>query len=247
MQILESLFLGVLQGLTEWLPISSSGHLVITQEYLNIQAPLFFDILLHLATILVILIFFRKEILQIFKEFPNYKSSHGKLGWYIIIATIPIALVGYLFNNQISSLFTNTKAVGISLLITGLLLILTKFSQGKKEISLKDSIIIGLSQALAIIPGISRSGATISTGLLLGLDKKQLIIFSFLLVIPAIIGATILEFNPSSFEITYIYGFIASFIIGYITLKLLTILIEKNYFHYFAYYCWLVGILLLIY
>src|SRR3989339_395526 len=223
MQILESLFLGVLQGLTEWLPISSSGHLVIAQEYLNIQAPLFFDILLHIATILVILIFFRKEILQIFKEFPNYKSSHGKLGWYIIIATIPIALVGYLFNNQISSLFTNTKAVGISLLITGLLLILTKFSQGKKEISLKDSIIIGLSQALAIIPGISRSGATIST--------------SFLLVIPAIIGATILEFNPSSFEITYIYGFIASFIIGYITLKLLTILIEKNYFHYFAYYC----------
>ena len=180
MQILESLFLGVLQGLTEWLPISSSGHLVIAQEYLNIQAPLFFDILLHLATILVILIFFRKEILQIFKEFPNYKSSHGKLGWYIIIATIPIALVGYLFNNQISSLFTNTKAVGISLLITGLLLILTKFSQGKKEISLKDSIIIGLSQALAIIPGISRSGATISTGLLLGLDKKQLITFSFL-------------------------------------------------------------------
>jgi len=247
MQILESIFLGILQGLTEWLPISSSGHLVISQQYLNIKAPLLFDILLHLATILVIILFFRKEILQIFKEFPNYKKPYGKLGYLIIFGTIPIALVGYFFNNQISSLFSNTKAVGIALLITGIILMLTKFSHGKKELKLKDSIIIGFAQALAIIPGISRSGTTISIGLLLGLEKKQLITFSFLLVIPAIIGATILEYDPSTFEAVYIYGFIAAFIIGYISLKLLIILIEKNHFHYFAYYCWLVGILLLMF
>lgn len=247
MQILESLLLGTLQGLTEWLPISSSGHLVIAQELLNIQAPILFDILLHLATVLVIIIFFRKEILQILKEFPDYNKPHGKLGYYIIISTIPIALVGYFFQDQITLLFSNLKAVGISLLFTGLLLTLTKFSQVKRNLTLKDSIIIGLSQALAILPGISRSGSTISTGLLLGLDKKQIIIFSFLLVIPAIIGATILEYRTSTLEISYLYGFIASFIIGYLTLKLLILIIEKNYFHYFAYYCFILGTLLLIF
>ncbi len=247
MEVIESLFLGVLQGITEWLPISSSGHLVLAQELLNIQAPIFFDVLLHLATVLVIVIFFRNEILQILKEFPSYKKPYGKLGYYIIIGTIPIALVGFFLQSQITLLFSNLKAVGVSLLFTGLLLILTKSSSGKRNIGLKDSIIVGLSQALAILPGLSRSGATISTGLLLGLDKKQVITFSFLLVIPAIIGATILEYSPGTFEISYLYGFIASFVVGYITLKLLTLILEKNYFHYFAYYCWLLGILLLIY
>lgn len=246
MQITESIFLGILQGITEWLPISSSGHLVLAQELLNIQAPIFFDALLHLATVLVIMIFFRKEIIQILKEFPDYKKPYGKMGYYIIVGTIPIALVGYFFQDLIISLFSNLKAVGISLLFTGLLLLLTKFSDGKRNIELKDSIIIGLSQALAILPGLSRSGATISTGLLLGLDKKQTTTFSFLLVIPAIIGATILEYSPATLETSYLYGFIASFIIGYITLKLLTFIIEKDYFHYFAYYCFILGILLLI-
>lgn len=247
MQITESIFLGILQGITEWFPISSSGHLVIVQELLNIEAPIFFDVLLHLATVLVIIIFFRKEILQILKEFPNYKKPYGKLGYYILIGTIPIGLVGFFFQDYITSLFSNLKAVGVSLVFTGLLLFLTKFSEGKRNLELKDSIIIGLSQALAILPGLSRSGATISSGMLLGLEKKQLVTFSFLLVIPAIIGATILEFNTASIEISYLYGFIASFIVGYITLKLLTIIIEKDYFHYFAYYCLILGILLLIF
>ena len=147
-----------------------------------------------------------KEIIQIIKEFPDYKKPYGKLGYYIIIGTIPIAIIGYFFNDQISSLFSNLKAVGIALLFTGILLLLTRFSEGKRELKIIDSIIIGFSQALAIIPGLSRSGATISTGLLLGLDKKQVTTFSFLLVIPAIIGATILEYSPTIFEISYRAG-----------------------------------------
>tara|TARA_Y100000310_G_scaffold345434_1_gene464985 strand:- start:4645 stop:5388 length:744 start_codon:yes stop_codon:yes gene_type:complete len=246
MNILESILLGVVQGITEWLPISSSGHLVIFQQFLNLEVPLFFDILLHFATLIVILIVFHKDIIKILKEFPSTKKPNGKLGWYIIIGSVPIALTGFFLRDQIAGLFTSIKAVAIALLFTSLLLFLSERFPGKRKLKWYDSIVIGISQALALIPGISRSGSTISTGLLLGLEKRQVATFSFLLVIPAILGATILEFSISSIEFNYIYGFLTAIIVGYASLKLLLRLIVKNKFHYFGWYCLVLGILLLI-
>jgi undecaprenyl-diphosphatase len=246
MNILESILLGIIQGITEWLPVSSSGHLVIFQQFLNIEVPLLFDILLHFATLIVIIAVFHKDILKILKAFPSTKTTDGKLGWYIIIGSIPIGLTGFLLKDTIASLFTNIKAVGIALLFTALLLFISEKYPGKRNMKWYDSIIIGISQALALIPGISRSGSTISTGLLLGLEKRQVATFSFLLVIPAILGATILEFSPSSLEFNYIYGFIATIVVGYLSLKWLLKLIINNKFSYFSIYCFIVGTILLI-
>ncbi len=246
MNILESILLGVIQGITEWLPISSSGHLVIFQQFLNLEVPLLFDILLHFATMIVILIVFHKDIIKIIKQFPSTKKPYGKMGWYIIIGSVPIGLAGFLLKDQIVSLFISLKAVGIALLFTSLLLFISGMFPSKREIKWYDSIVIGISQALALVPGISRSGATISTGLLLGLEKKQVATFSFLLVIPAIIGATILEFSVSTIEFNYIYGFLTAIIVGYFSLKLLIKIIVNNKFHYFGWYCLILGILLMI-
>jgi len=246
MNILQSIFLGIIQGITEWLPISSSGHLVIFQTLFNIEVPILFDILLHFATLIVILVVFRKEIINILKAFPNYKTPDGKLGWYIIIGTIPIGLAGFFLNDTIESLFTSLKAVAIALIITSIILFLSEKFPGRRKMNWYDSIIIGISQAVALVPGISRSGSTISTGLILGLEKKQVATFSFLLVIPAIIGATILEFSPSNLEFNYIYGIITAIIVGYFSLKWLLKIIVNNKFHYFGFYCLILGIILLI-
>lgn len=246
MNILESILLGVIQGITEWLPISSSGHLVIFQQFMNLEVPLFFDILLHFATLIVIFIVFWKDIVKILKAFPSYTNPYGKMGWYIIIGSIPIGLAGFFLRDWIAGLFTSIKAVGFALLFTALLLFLSERFQNKRKLKWYDSIIIGLAQAIALIPGVSRSGATISTGMMLGLEKKQVATFSFLLVIPAIIGATILEFSVSAFEFNYIYGFVAAIVVGYFALKWLLKLIVKNKFHYFGWYCLIIGLLLLI-
>jgi undecaprenyl-diphosphatase len=236
MQILQSILLGILQGVTEWLPISSSGHLAIAQHFFSIQTPLFFDILLHLATVLVIIIFFRKEIIKISPQTLTY----------LTIATIPIAIIGYFFQTEIEALFTNITAIAISFIIFSLFLFLSEKYPKENKITWKESIIIGLSQALAIIPGISRSGSTISTGLLLGIKKEDAITFSFLLAIPAILGATILHLPQATFEISYLFGFFIAIIASYFTLFLLTKIIKNNKFHYFGYYCLTLGIILLL-
>ena len=246
MNILESIFLGIIQGITEWLPISSSGHLVIFQQFMNLEVPLFFDVLLHFATLIVIFIVFWKDIVKILKAFPSYTTPYGKMGWYIIIGSIPIGLVGFFLRDWVAGLFTSVKAVGFALLFTALLLFFSERFPGKRKLRWYDSIIIGLVQAVALIPGVSRSGTTISTGMMLGLEKKQVATFSFLLVIPAIIGATILEFSVSAFEFNYIFGFLAAIVVGYLSLKWLLKLIVKNKFHYFGWYCLVLGLLLLI-
>jgi len=246
MNILESILLGIVQGITEWLPVSSSGHLVIFQHFLNLEVPLFFDILLHFATLIVILAVFHKDILKILKAFPSIKTSDGKLGWYIIIGSIPIALTGFLLKDTIANLFTNIKAVGVALLFTVFLLFISEKFPGKRNMKWYDSIIIGISQALALVPGISRSGSTISTGLLLGLNKRQVATFSFLLVIPAILGATILEFSYATLEFNYIFGFLTAIVVGYFSLKWLLKIIINNKFSYFSIYCFILGVILLI-
>jgi len=251
MNLFQAIFLGIVQGLTEWLPISSSGHLVIFQQIFKIEAPLIFDIILHFGTLVAVLIFFRKDIWNIFLDITkqNFQSQNIKLLKFIIIGTMPIALTGYFLHDFFASLFSNLLFIGISLIFTGIILYLTKFSKEKKQMDIKDSVLIGLSQALALVPGISRSGSTISVGLLRGVDKESVYKFSFLLSIPAIIGANILGMkngmaeNIISFEM--IFGMVVAGLVGYFSLKFLYNILKKEKLYMFSYYCWFVGILIL--
>jgi len=250
---LEALLLGFAQGLTEWIPVSSSGHLALIQMYLGLNVPILFDILLHVATLLVLFIFFRREIFEILKAFFKWdiKSSYFRLGVFIIIGTIGTGIIALLFKDLFESYFTNKTAVGVSLIITGAILLATKFfNDANLKLNWWKSFAIGIMQGFALIPGISRSGATISVGKFLGLSGEDSARFSFLLVIPAILGAFVLDFgdisllNGSLFPI--IFGMIISFIVGYITLKWLVKIIKAKKFWWFSVYCFVVGVIVLV-
>ena len=248
MELFQIIILSIVQGITEWLPVSSSGHLVLFQEFFNMEIPIYFDILLHFATLIVIFLVFYKDIIKIIKALIklDFKDEYGKLALYLIIGSIPTAIMGLVFKDFFLSLFTNTKVVGVGLLTTALFLISTKFFEGKKKLSPFPAIIVGIAQGLAIIPGISRSGSTISTSLLLGIRKELAVKFSFLLSVPAIIGATILEYTPTAITKEALLGVILTTIVGYISLKLTIKLVLNKKFHYFSIYCFILGILLII-
>ncbi len=248
MNLIYAAILGVIQGITEWLPVSSSGHLVIFQEFFGIEQPLFFDIMLHFASILVIFAFFHKEIIKLF----DFSRESMKKLMRIAVATVPIGLVGIFFKDTIENLFSSILFVGIALMITGLFLYMTKFANSRKDsIGLFDSIIIGLAQAVAILPGISRSGSTITAGVLLGNKREEAAKFSFLLAVPAILGASIVglysNFN-SLVDMQWsfvIIGMIFSFLTGLLSINLLMKMINKGKLYYFSYYCIIVGAIII--
>ena len=247
MNYLQAILLGIIQGVTEWLPISSSAHLVIAQKLLNLEQSLSLNLYLHIGTLLVIFLVFYKDIYKIIKAFFTFKFStfHGKLSLFIILGSIPTALIGYYFHNIFLSFFNNLKAIAYALLITSGLLYFSQFEK-TKNLNWFHSILIGAIQGFSLIPGISRSGSTISLGLLLGVNKNQIMKFSFLLAIPAVIGAAFYELKPVEINSFIIVSFFTSLIIGYISLRLLLKIIKKGKFHYFSYYCLLLAILLLI-
>ncbi|MCF0159305.1 MAG: undecaprenyl-diphosphate phosphatase, partial [Bacteroidaceae bacterium] len=198
MNEIQALLLGLLQGFTEYLPVSSSGHLQIGQMLLgvNLEGGLTFDIVVHVATVLSTLVILWKEILWIFKGLFKFQwNMETKYTLNIIISMIPIGIVGLFFKDQVEALFQGTLVVGICLLITSILLSLTHYYQPKEKenISKVDAFVIGLAQACAVLPGLSRSGSTIATGLLLGNSRKSLAQFSFLMVIPPILGEALLD------------------------------------------------------
>ena len=249
MDILSAIILGIVQGITEWLPISSSGHLVIFQELFNMEVPVFFDIMLHFATLLVIFIVFWKDIVKVIRSWIYWrKDEYFKLGLFVIIGSVFTAFIGFVFKDFILSFFSSLKIVGIALICTGVFLFLTKFINGKRKLKWYDAVLIGLMQGLALVPGVSRSGSTIGTGMLLGVDREKVARFSFLLVIPAIIGATVLEFD-SSFVIgswlSVLVGMVVSIVVGYVSLKLLLSIVLRNKFWIFSFYCVILGIVLL--
>lgn len=250
--LLEAIFLGVIQGLTEWLPISSSGHLVIVQEFLGINVPLLFDIILHLGTVIVIFIFFWKDIINISRAIIkfDFKSPEGLYGISIIIGSIPIAVSGIILYDFIESLFSNLVITGFALLITGSLLYISKYGYSKKNLNIFESIIIGIAQAIALIPGISRSGFTISFGMLRGVKREEAFRFSFLLATPAILGATLYDIlRVVNYEINtpaLMAGFLVAMIVGYFSLKLISRIILEGRFHYFSIYCWIAGVIIII-
>ena len=256
MNEIDAIILGVIQGLTEFLPVSSSGHLEITRELLDTnQLPsdnLLMTSVLHFATALSTILVFRKDIYNLIKGLFDKENKPSKS--YIIkilIAIVPAGLVGFLLSDEIEFLFSgNMTLVGIMLIITGTLLFLTKILKTKNfKISSLHALIIGLSQAFAVIPGISRSGATICTSLFLGNNKSEAAKFSFLIVIPVIFGAILKDvlsgdiFDNEIKISILIIGFISSFLTGVLACKLMLKIVANNNLIYFSFYCFVLGII----
>ena len=247
MNIIDIFILGILQGITEFLPVSSSGHLVLAQYMLGIESPgNTLEILFHIGTLFSVFYVFNKDIKSIVTSL-NERTTQ-KLVIYIIIATIPAVIVGLIFKGHIINLFSSIVPVGYALLSTGAILTLSiNFKNKNKSLSYLYSLLIGLAQAVAIIPGISRSGTTISISMLLGIPPKEAARFSFLLSIPVIIGAGLLGFlELESYGLLtpkfIITGILTSFIVGTLSLKTLLKILEVGRFHFFGVYCVIAGI-----
>lgn len=256
MNEIDAIILGVIQGLTEFLPVSSSGHLEITRELLDTnQLPsdnLLMTSVLHFATALSTILVFRKDIYDLIKGlFDKENKTSKSYVIKILIAIVPAGLVGFLLSDEIEFLFSgNMILVGIMLIITGTLLFLTKILKTKNfKISGVHALIIGLSQAFAVIPGISRSGATICTSLFLGNNKSEAAKFSFLIVIPVIFGAILKDvlsgniFDNEMKISILIIGFISSFLTGVLACKLMLKIVANNNLIYFSFYCFVLGII----
>lgn len=258
METFKAIILGLIQGISEFLPISSSGHLKLGEAILNtpIEENLMFTVLVHGATVLSTLVIFRKDILSILKNITKFEwNNDTKYTVQIIVSMIPIAIVGLFFKDTVETIFENQNItfIGLMLLITALLLFFAwKNKGGNKAISYTSAFIIGIAQAIAVIPGISRSGATISTALLLKIDRKQATRFSFLMVIIPILGENTLELLKGNFSAasaptsSLIAGFLAAFIVGLFACKFMIKIVSQGRLHYFAIYCAIVGILSIV-
>jgi undecaprenyl-diphosphatase len=267
MNILQTILLGIIQGLTEFLPVSSSGHLVIFQNLLGLKEPeLLLDTTLHLGTLLAVCIYFRSDlgnmVLGIWKFLFHGKApesreethrAYAALTWWVLIGTIPTGLMGFFFRRPFESLFGSVSLVAVMLLVTGTVVGLTRFKPGNpvkgRPFGYLVSLAIGTAQGLAIIPGISRSGATIACGLFLGLKRETAGRFSFLLSIPAIVGAMLLQLKDARISTIDLFplvcGFCSSAVVGLLALKVLMGMVRKGHLAYFAPYCWALGLLVL--
>ena len=257
MNWIEALILGIVQGLTEFLPVSSSGHLVIGKELLGVQvnpdAETTFEVLVHCATVLSTIFVFRNDIWKLLQGFFKFKNNEETQ--YILkicVSIIPVMILGLFFKDEVKAVFSEgVVLVGAMLLVTAILLSLTHFVRFRqqKEISYLDALIIGVSQAIAVLPGLSRSGATISTGLLLGNKKADVARFSFLMVLVPILGETFLgvldgDFSPKISGIpmsAMIVGFLAAFVTGFLACKAMIAIVKRSKLVYFAIYCAIVG------
>ena len=280
MDELQALLLGLIQGLTEYLPVSSSGHLTIGSHLFGLadgESNLAFTVAVHVATVLSTLVILWKEISWLVKGLLKYNDTNRenitgesalarinpeqKYMLNILVSMIPVGIVGVFFKDYVEEIFgSGLVIVGAMLLLTALLLTLSYYLKPKQktEISIKDAFIIGLAQAIAVMPGLSRSGSTIATGLILGNDKAKLAQFSFLMVIPPILGEALLDaykMMKEGFESVFsqisvtalVIGFIASFISGCIACKWMINIVKKGKLIYFAVYCAIVGIALLVF
>jgi undecaprenyl-diphosphatase len=244
MNLYQSIFLGMIQGLTEFLPVSSSGHLVIAQALIpNFTQPgVLFDVVLHAGTLFSVIIFFRKKLLGLDRQYIKL----------LLVGTIPAVILGFLFKDFFESLFSVVKLVGVTLILTAALNYFTdKFDTPKSDISPADSLFIGIFQAFAIVPGISRSGSTIFAGTKKGIARKSAAEFSFLLSLPAVFGANLLEIvSLDSFSdvkaTPYILGFIAAFFSGLFAIKLVFQSLSEKKFKIFSAYCLILGLITLL-
>ncbi len=239
-ELLASVIIAIVQGITEWLPVSSSGHLVIAERILNYKGGMTFDVALHFGTLMAVFVYFGKDIVDIVRDLitGKFKTENGKLGVYIIIATIPAAIAGFLLKSIFEEVFQSLFITALGFAITGIFLLIASFPKKRKILDAKKSLTIGLAQIASLTPGISRSGTTIGTGYLLGLEEKQAVKFSFLISIPMILGANILVIGNQSLPSELVWATLVSFIVGLITIHLLygKILVKRENLKWFALY-----------
>jgi undecaprenyl-diphosphatase len=281
MGFFEAMFLAVVQGATEFLPISSSGHLVLGQTFLGISEPqLLFDIVLHVGTLLAVVVFYRDSIRDIVVDSVQgarktlqtrnprtfFEGEGARVAALVVLATIPTGVLGLLLERWLDPeggerVITASVVCGI-LIVNGFILITHRWLRERDvrhqglltvwNLTVAGALLVGLAQGVAVLPGISRSGTTITAALLLGVTRTQAARFSFLLSIPAILGALVLEFDLDAFLgstdnlVVFIMGALVAAVVGYLCLRLLVILLERAQFHHFAWYCWAIGIVGLI-
>jgi len=254
MSVIEAIILGIIQGLTEFLPVSSSGHLELAKVILGDNSvpeeSMLMTVVLHGATALSTIVVFRKDIVDLLKGLFQFKNNDEfKFSLNILLSMIPAGAVGVLLDEEIEAFFGGkVMLVGSMLLVTAILLIFAdKAKNTEKKVGIKEAIIIGISQAIAILPGVSRSGATISTSVLLGIDREKAARFSFLMVVPLILGKMAKDILDGAFNsidgslINYGVGFLAAFVTGILACTWMIKLVKKSKLSYFAYYCLIVG------
>lgn len=260
MDILQAVVLGIIQGLTEFLPVSSSGHLELAKalfgDHSMPEESMLMTVLLHAATALSTIVVYRKEIAEIFTGLFAFKNNDEfQFSLKIVLSMIPAAVIGVLFDEEIEQLFSGQiLLVGAMLAVTGLLLFLAdRAKRTDKDVTLGSAVVIGIAQAIAILPGISRSGATISTAVLLGIDKTKSARFSFLMVVPLILGKMAKDVLDGAFDTAMSTsmlplgaGFIAAFITGLLACTWMIKLVQKSQLRFFSYYCFAVGIISII-
>lgn len=254
-EILQALILGIVQGLTELLPISSSAHLNLIPWVFNWEIPASYDVALHCGTLLAIVIFFFKDWLNLIKGGFNQivkkeKTQEGKMFWYLVIATIPGGIIGFLLDHFIGDKIAQMPLViATALILMGIVLyIVDKKAVNKtkyENMSFKQTFLIGCSQALAFIPGVSRSGITMTTGRALGVDRESTAKYSFLLSTPIVLGAALYKFKDFVFSIPFVVGVLASFIVGIFVIKFLLEYLKKGSFKIFAIYRIILGIVII--
>jgi undecaprenyl-diphosphatase len=261
MDLLQALIMGIVQGLTEWLPVSSSGHLVIVQDLLGLNSSenLVFDLVVHMGTLLAVVVFFRVELWRIVRSVLTWRSATGpdqaqlrKLALLLIIGTIPAAVAGVLFKEEIENAFT-IRLVGVALILNaGILYAAWRFgSKGtRKSADLPDAIVIGLFQVVSIVPGISRSGSTIGSGMLRGLEKEAAAVFAFLLSVPVLVGAfaygmVALPTYDATLP-TAAIGFVTAFAVGLASIRYLLKAVKSGRLWIFSVYCLIVGVLVVV-
>jgi len=245
MSAYSAIILGILQGLTEFLPISSSGHLVIVQNLIPdfAQPGILFDVILHVGTAFSIIVYFRRSIIKLTRKYLTL----------LIVGTIPAGVVGVIFGDALVSLFSSTLVVGLALVITGIMNYVTDKVKGRVgKVNFTRAVTIGVAQMFAMIPGISRSGATIFAGATSGLKRKEACEFSFLLAVPVILGASVLQtlelnVNNGVDAGFYVTGFICAFVSGLVAIKIVFELLIAQKFKYFSVYCLLLGIIVILF
>ena len=260
----EAIVLAVLQGLTEFLPVSSSGHLVLVQQWFGHfgEINLLYDILLHLATVTAILVYFRQDLLTLGWGYLGWKTQEGSLFQgmerktihYVILASIPTAIIGLGVESLGIETLAQPSLVAVMLLVTGGILWVGRgrnSRKGMKDMSVRDALMIGVVQGIAVFPGISRSGSTIASGVLLGLDRELSARFSLLISMPAIVGASILEIGKVMNRVqeplgVYFTGMVVAALVGYGSISVIIKLVRQDHFHLFSYYLWPLGMGLLL-
>lgn len=255
MEVYQALILGIVQGLTELLPISSSAHLTIIPWIFNWNIPDSFDVALHFGTLLAIVIYFFHDWIELIKGGYLYavkkqKTVQGRMFWYIVLATIPGGIVGYVLDHFFSGVLNRPIIIAIALIVMGIVLYVvdkkSKSTVKYEEMTLKQTFLIGVSQALAFIPGVSRSGVTMTTARAMGVTREAAAKYTFLLSTPIVFAATVLKFKEFEFTLPFIVGVLASFIVGLLVIKFLLKYLKKGSFKVFAIYRIIAGLAIIL-